>query len=131
MVVVKMFFLFFLPALLLIASIGVNLYMVHRDLVKVLDNFKKSTIVSSYGDIWGRGSIHARYTLVNIIAGIFMFADKHIRKGVLDREELDSLPGDIRLRMRLYVGFVMSSVLCFLLVAIVLAILKETKCCKV
>lgn len=129
MIVVKMFFLFFLPALLLIASIGVNLYMVHRDLVKVLDNFKSSVIVSSYGDIWGRGSIHARYTLVSIIAGIFMFADKHIRNGVLDREELDSLPGGIKFRMRLYVGFVISSVLCFLLAAIALAILKETKCC--
>lgn len=129
MIMLKMFFLFFFPALLFIASVGVNLYIVYRDLVKVLDNFEGSTVVSSYGDMWGRGSLYARCTLVSIIAGGLMFPRKHIRNGTLDRQEFARLPAAIKFRMQLYIGLLVSAFFCFFLTGIVLVILKETKCC--
>lgn len=129
MIFLKMFFLFFLPALLFLVSVVVNVYMVYRDLAKVLDNFKESTIVSSYGDIWRGGSLYARCTLVSIVTGGLVFPRKHLRNGTLDRQEFARLPDAIKFRMRLYVGLLVSAVFCFFLTAIVLAILKETKCC--
>ena len=129
MIVLKMFFLFFFPALLFSASVGVNLYIVYRDLVKVLDNFKGSDIVSSYGDMWGHGSLYARCTLVSIVAGGLVFPRKHLRNGTLDRQEFARLPDAIKFRMQLYIVLLASAFFCFFLTAIVLAILKETKCC--
>ncbi|WP_330211341.1 hypothetical protein [Pseudomonas sp. AM4(2022)] len=129
MIFLKIFFLFLLPALLFFVSVGVNIYMVYRDLAKVLDNFKGSIIVSSYGDIWGGGSLYAKFTLVSIISGGLVFPQKHLRNGTLDPEEFDRLPSAIRFRMRLYIGFLVGSVFCFLLTAMILAVLKETKCC--
>ncbi|WP_339438400.1 MULTISPECIES: hypothetical protein [unclassified Pseudomonas] len=88
MVILKIFALIIFPFLMFFASAGVNTYIVCRDLNKVLDNFRESIIVSSYGDIWRDGSFLTRFTLSYIVMGSVIFSGKHIRSGMFNPKNL-------------------------------------------
>lgn len=124
MVGFKIFLLIIFPFLMFFASVGVNIYIACRDLNKVLDNFRESIIVSSYGDIWRDGSFLTRCTLSYIVMGSVIFSGKHIRSGMLDPKELARLPGAIRLRMKLSAGFLAGAFLWVILAVVVMEVLK-------
>lgn len=124
MIMLKMFIVFIIPFFLVFASVGVNGYIVCRDLNKVLDTFKGSVIVSSYGDVWRGGSFLTRCTLSYIVMGSVVFPAKHIRNGRLDPKEFARLPGAIKLRMRLSVGLLMGAFVWFFLAVAVMSALE-------
>lgn len=126
MVAFKIFVLIFFPALMFFVSAGVNSYIVHRDLNRILDNFRGSVIISSYGDMWRDGSFLTRCTLSYIVMGSVIFPGKHIRSGMLDPIELARLPAAIRLRMKLSAGFLVGAFLWVILAVVVMELLKRT-----
>lgn len=127
MIILKMFFLLGLPFVLFVASVGVNFYIVLFDLDKFLECFKKSTIISSYGSVWRRGAFYARYTLVCVVIGSVMFPNKHMRNGTLDPEEMARCPVEIKYRMALSFYLLLSAVGCFVLTAVLLIFIKNSK----
>ena len=75
-------------------------YVAYRDAEKILQVFERSTIIVDYaGESAGRG-LFERFALMTIIAGIVARPSKHIRRGVLDPNELEALPLLIRKRMQ-------------------------------
>jgi hypothetical protein len=120
-----MFFLLGLPFVLFVASVGVNFYIVLFDLDRFLECFKKSTIISSYASVWGRGSFYARYTLVYIVIGSVMFPNKHMRNGTLDPEEMARCPVEIKYRMALSFYLLLSAAVCFSFTALLLIFMKN------
>lgn len=125
MIILKMFFLLGLPFVLFVASAGVNFYIVLFDLDRFLEHFKKSTIISSYGGVWGRRALYARYTLVCIVIGSVMFPNKHVRNGTLDPEEMARCPVEIKYRMVLSFYLLLSAAGCFVLTALLLIFIKK------
>lgn len=86
--------------------------------------FRKSSIVTSYGDVWGNGSFSTRCVLASIISGSVLFPKKHICNGSLDPEELACLPASIRIRMRWSVGLMFFGVISLVGLVIVAEFLK-------
>ncbi|WP_339499050.1 hypothetical protein [Pseudomonas silesiensis] len=124
LVLIKLF-LVFGPLLIGFIGIGVNCYVACRDLNAILDIFKKSYVVTSYGDIWGGGSFSARCVLASIISGVVLFPKKHIRNWTLDPEELACLPASIKLRMRWSVGLMFVGVVSLVGLVVIAESLKR------
>lgn len=108
LLVVMKLSLVFGPLLVSFIGFGINCYIACRDLDVVLNNFKGSYVMTSYGDLWGDGSFFARCILTSIISGGVVWPSKHIRNGSLDSEELARLPASIKLRMKWSVGLMCS-----------------------
>jgi hypothetical protein len=123
LVVMKLSFLFG-PLLIGFIGVGINCYIAYRDLNAILSVFRKSSIVTSYGDVWGNGSFSARCVLASIVSGGVLFPKKHIRNGSLDPEELACLPASIKLRMRWSVGLMFFGVISLVGLVIVAEFLK-------
>ena len=116
--------LLFGPLLLGFIGVGINCYIACRDLNTILEVFRKSYIITSYGDMWGGGSFSARCVLASIVSGGVLFPKKHIRNGTLDPEELACLPATIKLRMRWSVGLMFVGVISLVGLVIVAEFLK-------
>jgi hypothetical protein len=94
----------FVPFSIGFIGLGINCYTACRDLDGILNNFKKSYVITSYGGMWGGGSFFSRCILTSIVSGGVLWPKKHIRNGMLDPEELACLPASIKLRMKWSVG---------------------------
>jgi hypothetical protein len=100
----KLFFLFG-PFVVMFIGMGMIAHMAFRDLDGILKVFSQSCIISSYGDEWGGGSLATRCTVMFIIIGAVLWPKKHLHKGHLVAEELNSLPISIKRRMQISAGF--------------------------
>jgi hypothetical protein len=87
-----------------IVGIGVNCYMAHRDLDRILSNFKNSSVISYYGEMFQSKSFFSRCILTSIVSGGVTWPSRCIRNGTLDAGELDRLPASLKFRMKLSIG---------------------------
>ena len=124
LLVVMKLSLLFGPLLIGFIGVGVNCYIACRDLNAILGVFKKSNIVTSYGDVWGNGSFSARCVLASIVSGNVLFPRKHICNGSLDPDELACLPASIKTRMRWSVGLMFFGVISLVGLVVVTEFLK-------
>lgn len=99
------------PASFMMLSIGVSAYIAHRDLDFILGIFKKSYAIIYHGrmqpgDKW---SLWSRLSLVSHLSVTLMLAQRYVRNGMIDPEELKRLPDSIRKRMIVCALLVMCS----------------------
>jgi hypothetical protein len=85
-------------------GVGVNCYIAHRDLDRILSNFKNSSVINYYGAMFQSKSFFSRCILASIVSGGVTWPGRSIRKGTLDAGELDRLPAFLKFRMKLSIA---------------------------
>lgn len=85
-------------------GVGVNFYMAHRDLDRILSNFKNSSVINYYREMFQSKSFFSRCILASIVSGGVTWPGRSIRNGTLDAGELDRLPASLKFRMKLSIG---------------------------
>lgn len=108
-------------------GVGVNCYIAHRDLDRILSNFKNSSVVKYYGEMFQSKSFFSRCILTSIVSGGVTWPGRCIRNGTLDACELDRLPASLKFRMRLSIGLMFFGYTSLAIVVAVAEFLKDGK----
>lgn len=98
-------------ASIMMCGVGVSGYIARRDLDFILGIFKNSYAIIYHGrmqpgDKWSSWS---RLSLVSHLSVTLMLAQRYVRNGMIDPEELNRLPDSIRKRMIVCALLVISS----------------------
>lgn len=119
MLVVKFFLLF---GWLLVGMIGVAVMscVAARDVNLILRNFRGSKAIALFFEDFG----YSKTTFVALVAGLVTWPSRHLVEGTLDPQELESLPREIKLKLRVALGLVLLSIT-WLVVAFVYAAVKS------
>lgn len=86
----------FLALLSVFVSFGIDIYTIRKDLDVVLRSFQKSQAFDRYESLASIDRFAARKYLSIYLSSVVAWPGPHIRRGMLDPQELDSLPEEIK-----------------------------------
>lgn len=89
----RFFFVAACPVVMLIKG-----YLMSRDYAAVVENFRQSRLFASFRQGHSVGGPSRRASMTACFSGLVIWEGMYVRKGIVDPQELDSLPAAIRNR---------------------------------
>ncbi|MDU9393621.1 hypothetical protein [Pseudomonas sp. zfem002] len=94
----------FLALLSVFVSFGIDIYTIRKDLDVILRCFQKSQAFDRYESLANIDRFAAKKYLSIYLSSVVVWPEPHIRRGMLDPQELDSLPEEIKRRVSFSTG---------------------------
>jgi len=109
-VILKLSFLL-APFVVVLSGVAINAHMaLTRDYEIAISSITSSPFLEQMKVVWGGRNLRSRCLLVGTIGGIIIFSRYHVRRGLLNPNEVRDFPAFLKRKMK--ISFVLTTVGC-------------------